>query len=95
MSDWQKFSSEPVPGELKKRAQWLLWDASKDRKQPFTLTHGRLAPASGTNPDDRLTFEGVTGDTAPLRRDDQESPAVGGAPAPTDTIAETLPATRL
>ena len=60
MSTRQKFEPEPVPDELKERAQWLLWDASKDRKQPFTLKHGRLAPASWTAPADWLTFEDAT-----------------------------------
>jgi putative DNA primase/helicase len=48
---------ENIPEELKERDQWLLWDASAERKQPFTLKSARLAPASWNDPDDWLGFD--------------------------------------
>lgn len=49
---------EPIPEELKERDQWLLWDKSAERKQPFTLDSAeQIVPASWTNPDEWLTFD--------------------------------------
>lgn len=48
---------ENIPEELKERDQWLLWDASAERKQPFTLKSARLAPASWNDPDNWLGFD--------------------------------------
>ena len=57
MTAFQKFDRENVVDELKDRDQWLLWDASAERKQPFTLAHGTLSPASWNDPDDWLSFQ--------------------------------------
>lgn len=58
MSDAVDFHRPAIPDELLERDQWMLWDASADRKQPFTLSaSGGLTPGSWTDPDDWLTFD--------------------------------------